>query len=84
MYAGSKYESHYTVWTAWISIRVGSLDRPDYAQGVWKGRDGLAGIEISSHLFNQSDAFATISNEADTPTSPSGKDTGIGRRNHAN
>ena len=22
MYAGSKYESHYTVWTAWISIRV--------------------------------------------------------------
>ena len=21
-YAGSKYESHYTVWTAWISIRV--------------------------------------------------------------
>ena len=22
MYAGAKYESHYTVWTAWISIRV--------------------------------------------------------------
>ena len=22
MYAGSKYESHYTVWTAWISIRI--------------------------------------------------------------
>ena len=22
MYAGSKYESHYTVWTAWISSRV--------------------------------------------------------------
>ena len=22
MYAGSKYEPHYTVWTAWISIRV--------------------------------------------------------------
>ena len=22
MYAGSKYVSHYTVWTAWISIRV--------------------------------------------------------------
>ena len=22
MYAGSKYESHYEVWTAWISIRV--------------------------------------------------------------
>ena len=22
MYAGSKYESHYTVWTAWISIRA--------------------------------------------------------------
>ena len=22
MYAGSKYESHYTVWTAGISIRV--------------------------------------------------------------
>ena len=22
MYAGSKYESHYTVWTACISIRV--------------------------------------------------------------
>ena len=25
-----------------------------------------------------------VRNETDTPTSPSGKDTGIGRRNHAN
>ena len=30
MYAGSKYKSHYTVWTAWISIRVRVRVRVDF------------------------------------------------------
>ena len=30
MYAGSKYESHYTVWTAWISISIRVRVRVDF------------------------------------------------------
>ena len=57
MYAGSKYESHYTVWNAWISIRVRvrvrvyfileNLAPPGTTVHV---PTALAGLAISSHL----------------------------------
>ena len=40
MYAGSKYESHYTVWTAWISIRVRVRVRVYF---ILKNFDGVVG-----------------------------------------
>ena len=43
------------MWVVWLA-------RPPQpsVQGEEKGRDSLAGIEISSHLFDESDAFARI------------------------
>ena len=54
-------------------------------------QSGLDGRLLRSHCVQlkyspwiASNKKEIVRNEADTPTSPSGKDTGIGRRNHAN
>ena len=62
-----------------------------HGANLYRVQNGQDGRPVRSHCVRlkyspriASNGKEIVRNETDTPTSPSGKDTGIGRRNHAN
>ena len=62
-----------------------------HGANLYRVQNGQDGRPLRSHCVRlkysariASNGKEIVRNETDTPTSPSGKDTGIGRRNHAN
>ena len=61
-----------------------------HGTNLYRVQNGQDGRPLRSHCVRlkysarkASNGKEIVRNETDTPTSPSGKDTGIGRRNHA-
>ena len=62
-----------------------------HGANLYRVQNGQDGRPLRSHCVRlkyspqiASNGKEIVRNETDTPTSPLGKDTGIGRRNHAN